>query len=621
MGVQPPSLIDFERAARVVIEREPVAGSDGESARDWRGKETLHASALTREMLSGAYLPRPWLTLYLEKEGGKKRILALPSMRDRVVMEMWNQRCGSILWKSLPKQVDGGRPGTGHLHLLNRACTDLLKGQYPWVLMSDLKDFYPSVSQTELLKNLKGVLVDDAWGVTMAERWLNTPRVFGNKIDPAGPTGVPLGLPVSPLLAHCGAREVDFLLEKHNLPWWRYFDDIFVLCPTRERGVEVLRELEQQLCNGLRLNAEKTQLVEAELGFEWLGHRWIGEGFIPSEPELRSQVRMVGQAGSGLCGQLLAGFLERGGGFGAGETPAQLDIRRLVAIEVEAAGRAVMWYRRCSLAAPLRTLYLQTQGTQVCLQSSQIIVRLKDEVLLRFPVGCIGQIVVMGSVQLSPRLLQTCLYRAIPVTYTTWHGRWLGRMRGQEQPVPELEEQQWQLLGDEQRRLKIASAMVKGRFDNALTLLRRATRSRSRTPSKEKDPLNQDLSALEYLDFSKTQKLDSLRGLEGDATRHLYRAYARIWDPKGSWNFLSRTRRPPTDPINSLLSFCCTLLHMNVQTVLELSGLNPRLGLYHERGRHHASLASDLIEEFRAPVAESTVHSVCGKSIEFFKIY
>jgi CRISPR-associated protein Cas1 len=149
--------------------------------------------------------------------------------------------------------------------------------------------------------------------------------------------------------------------------------------------------------------------------------------------------------------------------------------------------------------------------------------------------------------------------------------------------------------------LELAREWVRGKIANSRVILLRYGRKRDfpellRAAERLKDIL---------LKVKEAGDLDSLRGHEGIAARIYFAALGAVFDP--DWQFAGRTRQPPTDPVNALLSYGYTLLFYNLYSFLRARGLNPHVGLYHQVRAGHPALVSDMMEEFRAIIVDAVV--------------
>ena len=149
--------------------------------------------------------------------------------------------------------------------------------------------------------------------------------------------------------------------------------------------------------------------------------------------------------------------------------------------------------------------------------------------------------------------------------------------------------------------MDISCSLIKGKITNCRVALLRQKRRRN------SDALENSIQFLKasLTKIESARTLDQLRGYEGSAARCYFQALGRMIDP--DWNFSGRRKRPPPDPVNSMLSYGYTLLFYNLYSLLRARGLNPHVGFLHPVRPGHPALVSDLMEEFRAPVVDAVV--------------
>jgi CRISPR-associated protein Cas1 len=234
-----------------------------------------------------------------------------------------------------------------------------------------------------------------------------------------------------------------------------------------------------------------------------------------------------------------------------------------------------------------------------------VLVRVEDEVRLRVPVHQLGGIVCFGQVSMSPFLMGFCAERGLAVSFLTEHGRFLARVQGPVSGNVLLRREQYRRADDEAGTLELARSFVTAKVVNARNLLQRASRDR------EEGAASQDLAAevrqLSALlrDFGKANNSDSVRGIEGAAAKSYFSVLDHlIVQQKDAFFFRERSRRPPLDNMNALLSFIYTLVLHDVRGALEVVGLDPAVGFLHRDRPGRPGLALDVLEELRAPLAD-----------------
>jgi CRISPR-associated protein Cas1 len=253
----------------------------------------------------------------------------------------------------------------------------------------------------------------------------------------------------------------------------------------------------------------------------------------------------------------------------------------------------------------LNTLYVTTQGAYLAREGEAVIVRQKELILLRVPIHTLGGIVCFGQIGFSPFLVGLCGERGVAVSFLSERGRFLARVEGPVSGNVLLRREQYRRADDPVASAALARSVIAGKIANSRTVILRALRDRPDAAGAENmkaaaAQLGQHLAALK-----EGVPLDTLRGLEGTAARVYFEVFdALITQQKDSFFFRQRSRRPPLDNVNALLSFLYTLLRHDVEAALESVGLDPAVGFLHRDRPGRASLALDLMEEQRAFLAD-----------------
>ncbi len=253
----------------------------------------------------------------------------------------------------------------------------------------------------------------------------------------------------------------------------------------------------------------------------------------------------------------------------------------------------------------LNTLYVTTQGAYLARDGENVLVRVESETKLRLPVHTLTSIVCFGQVSCSPPLMELCCQRGVSISFFSEHGRFRARVLGPVHGNVLLRRTQYRLADAPEAAADIASAVVSAKVANCRTVLLRAARDHPSRTGTERlreaaDQLTRILGALRQ-----PLPLSAVRGCEGEASRTYFGAFDNlIVAQKGDFFFRQRTRRPPLDNMNSLLSFLYSLLAHDVTGALEAVGLDPQVGFLHRDRSGRPSLALDLMEELRPMLAD-----------------
>jgi CRISP-associated protein Cas1 len=251
------------------------------------------------------------------------------------------------------------------------------------------------------------------------------------------------------------------------------------------------------------------------------------------------------------------------------------------------------------------TLFVTTQGSYLAKDGDAVAVRVDKEDRMRIPIHTLGGILCFGQVTVSPFLLGLCGERGVTVSFLTKNGRFLARVQGPISGNVLLRREQYRRADDEAACTAIVRPLLAAKVANSRTVLLRALRDRPEHPEAGSlrtaaNQLGHHLKAL-----SGELPLDSLRGLEGIAARNYFEVFdSLIVQQKDSFFLRERSRRPPLDNMNALLSFIYTLLRHDVEAALESVGLDPAVGFLHRDRPGRPGLALDLMEELRAFLAD-----------------
>ncbi len=259
----------------------------------------------------------------------------------------------------------------------------------------------------------------------------------------------------------------------------------------------------------------------------------------------------------------------------------------------------------------LNTLYVTTQNAYLHKEGQSVVVNVEKETRLRVPVHTLDGIVCFGAVSMSPFLMHHCAESNVAVSFLSMYGKFLARVQGPVSGNVLLRREQYRVADQPEAAAAIARNMLVGKMANARSVLRRAGRDHGENPDLEKaaSRLTQYLRRLE-----KAMPLDELRGNEGEAAASYFAAFPQLVTVKEeAFAFSGRNRRPPTDPVNALLSFTYTLLVHDCRSALEGVGLDPCVGYLHTDRPGRPSLALDLMEEFRAFLADRLVLSLINR--------
>lgn len=258
----------------------------------------------------------------------------------------------------------------------------------------------------------------------------------------------------------------------------------------------------------------------------------------------------------------------------------------------------------------MQTLYLIEQGSKLGCTGKRLVVTKDDRELLTVPIHRLTRVVLIGRIQVTAHAMSLLLDRRIPLVMTTLTGRLRGVLCPPDTPHVALRQNQYQLAQNPQYALAFCRELVTARAASACNVIRRYLYNH---PQKDLRPHIQQI--LEYAgQIDKQSTIDSLRGIEGIIAREYVAALVKMFEDLGM-HFSGRVRRPPTDPVNAVLSYTYVLLTEQCACALHTTRLDIYLGFMHLPNRNAPALALDFIEQFRQPIADRFVMLLFNKKI------
>lgn len=254
----------------------------------------------------------------------------------------------------------------------------------------------------------------------------------------------------------------------------------------------------------------------------------------------------------------------------------------------------------------LNTLYVMTQGAYVSLDHETVKIEVDGKTVLQVPLLHLGGVVTMGNVMMSPFLMGRCAEDGREVVILDWNGRFRCRMTGPIHGNVLLRQAQYEAIWDPERAALVAKNIVAGKVKNSRQVLLRSARESDHAADTEAlHHATERLAGLLHRLKSETS-LDQIRGLEGEAANDYFLVFDRMIKPEEREPFRlnGRSRRPPLDRINALISFLYTILLNDCVTAAEGVGLDPQMGFLHALRPGRPSLGLDLMEEFRPSIAD-----------------
>ena len=625
-----------------VVSNDGMAGYDKQSITDYSWRIEEHLAALGRQLLTGTYEPQPLLKLVMLKPTGKLRTLLIPTVMDRVAQTAAAIVLTPLVDSDLGANTFAYRQGLSRITAA-REIERLRNLGYHWVVDADISSFFDTVDHPLLFQRFRE-LCDDEELLKLISRWLTAEIVDGQNPKVKNTIGLPQGCPISPMLANLYLDKFDERIEKEGFKLVRFADDFLILCKTKPKAEAALELSESALAElKLHLNNEKTRITTFSEGFKYLGYLFIRSLVLPTKmhPEewydklgklkLRKAPKQSSEADTDAY-ELQNGDGDSGTITVTKETLLQTEFgeKLLQSLEkqqvdvdkfLEKTAKEDILRQKEKQAALnklysplLNTLYLQEQGSILRKEGERFSVEKEERQINDIIVRRVDQILVLGNVSLTTPAMQYCMKNNIPITFISQHGSYFGRLEATTNDNSAVERFQYLRSLDEPFAFDIASRIVQAKIRNSRTMIQKRRAMAWESNGELKEKFDTTLSLMTSLaEHTKTcENMDALRGLEGKAAALYFELFGLLFKKELPFytDAFRRVRRPPTDPVNSLLSFGYTLLHNNVFSLVRMKGLNPYIGFLHAEDKGNPALINDLVEEFRTIIDSMTLYTL-----------
>ncbi|MGD1943144.1 MAG: CRISPR-associated endonuclease Cas1 [Leptolyngbyaceae cyanobacterium] len=560
-----------------------AAGIDGITVDLFAGDATAQIRQLFNQLKREQYMAQPAKGFFLPKKSGGNRLIGIPTVRDRIMQRFLLQGIYPRLEDVFSDSAFAYRPGLSIYDAVERVM-ERYRHSPTWVVKADIQQFFDNLSWALLLNQLEQIGLVPAH-IRLIEQQLKAGIVIRGQYCRLN-KGVLQGGVLSGALANLYLNEFDRRCLEADIPLVRYGDDCVAVCHSlieASRSLSLMQEWVEDIY--LTLHPEKSRIIPPGEAFTFLGHQF-GNGQVQAperrKPTATGQKRQAPRPG---CGPPKACSIVK--------SPQQRT------------ASATDNYWRDGMT----TLYISDQGAYLKVKHQQFQVIHKQEIRCSVPASRVSHIVLFGCCNVSHGAVGLALRRRIPVLYLAKNGRYFGRLHTEGHAQVEYLTQQVQKSLELDFAQRQAQSIILGKLHNSRVLLQRLNRRR------KQDNVNEAIAELADLmpKVAAAESLDTMLGYEGHGANLYFQAYAKLL--KGQFAFEKRTRRPPTDPVNSLLSLGYTLLSQNLHSMVEAVGLHTHFGNLHLPQTNRPSLVCDLVEEFRAGVVDSLVAYLINSNI------
>ena len=257
----------------------------------------------------------------------------------------------------------------------------------------------------------------------------------------------------------------------------------------------------------------------------------------------------------------------------------------------------------------MTSLYITESGAYLRKRGGHVLVGRNNELLLEVPLERIEDVTLIDSVQISSELISEFLQRDVPLSWLSGRGRFFGSLLSNGSVDILKHEQQFALLQNDKFYFSLAQKVVFAKVHNQLTILRRYNRNLGL--DSVETAIHNILAVRKNIFF--TQDTRTLMGYEGIISRTYFSALGEI--VPNEFKFEKRSKMPPRDPFNSMLSLGYSMLFNEILSDVIAVGLHPYVGFMHKITKGHPALASDLIEEWRAPLIDAMVLAMVKRNM------
>ena len=229
-------------------------------------------------------------------------------------------------------------------------------------------------------------------------------------------------------------------------------------------------------------------------------------------------------------------------------------------------------------------LYVDEQGCAIKKTGERILVAKENEILRDIPLIHLGQVVISGNVNLTTPAMQTLLHEGIPVVFLSAYGRYHGALTPQVSRNSLLRAAQHRIAADPTRCLNLSKAFVQGKLANMRTMLQRRKWQATDKTDTTLEPLLTNIKAIQAMEkrVHTATEISELLGVEGNASALYFGAFNFMLKAEMGFDFQRRSRRPPADPTNALMSFAYSLLTADLMSAIQTVGLDPYIGFFHQ---------------------------------------
>ena len=554
-------------------------GGDGETIERFARQAEFRIARLAHELQADLYRPGPLRRVSVPKRSGEgMRVLSIPCVVDRIAQRATAAVLSAALEPQFSDASFGYRPGRSVGQAVARV--DALRRQgFTWVVDADIKAFFDTVPHAPLCARLEAGGIDPQL-VDLIELWLEGFSAEG--------TGLAQGSPISPALANLHLDALDDSFGPRGAVRIVRFADDFVLLTRCRPGAEaaLVKAQERLAAGGLRLNLAKTRIVPYDQALRFLGHLFLRGMVMPSDEAEDPPTRALTYGGAASEEEAEALAALRGEEGPASESSPEPDP---ILPDDGAAD---------DLSAGQVPLYLFEPGYRLVAEREGFAVMGHGRVRLRLPAAMVSRIDLGAEVEAEDAALRLAAAHGVPVALLNEAGLPQSVLMPTMSGDAGLHMAQARMALDPARAAAIAAVLVAGRIRNAQALLKRLNRRRADAPVETAC----DRLKTCWLKLAVPRSLADIRAVEAEAARSYWPALSACLEH----GFALPSRRDPARAtgVNAVLDYTASLLARDMRSAVLRARLHPGFGVLHVAADGHEACVYDLMEPFRAPLAE-----------------
>lgn len=566
------SIAALDRAWEKVRSNAGCSGGDGITISQFQPRAARQLITLATALEGGGYRPSPLRQIDIPKKKGGTRRLLIPSIIDRIVHTSIASALNPILEPQFEEGSFAYRPGRSVQQAV-QAIDRFRKAGYWYVIEADIVGFFDQIRHENLMHKLEQALGDHEGAEELVDCLAHWMEHLAEHTGVSG-KGVAQGSPVSPILANLYLDSLDEALDKKGVRIVRFADDFVVLCKKRDTAEEALKLATDVLAeHGLELHADGTRVIDFDRGFEFLGHLFVRSLVMHkvSDPE-----------------EDLISVLRDVAGEDTRVAEKALDLEQDIATE-KAAG-----YDRGD-----RVLYLNEAGRSLTLRNLSYSVRnAEDREIAAISHDRVDRIEISNRVSFDPSIIKHALGTETELVFVNGYGEAEGWLATPNVNHGALHYSQAEALLDPTFRLDMARKIVDARIRNQRTQLFRLNRRQKHADVTDKlSHMGRTLRRLKA-----ATSVQELLGYEGAASADYWPAIGALSAGASSQRF--KRERPALTPLNATLNYFTAILERDVRSALLSANLHTGFGILHSARDRSDAAVYDLMEAFRAPLAE-----------------